>query len=223
MGDVQVDFIKNDETCFIILLYVNTMNSKITSFKSIDDLNDPEIYRKVTRVFIYPSYLPTFPSELSDFFPNLEYIEIYNAEMKTICSNDLKGFTKLKKLRLDFNKISYLPGNLFEFTPKISQISFANNKITKIGPQIFDKLENLIKFDLRGNPNISYKYNKGFQDLNALKFLIQEQCKLIISLKDMAKEVLKLNMNDEVRAITHHLGIFDMDDNRKTKFVKCYY
>lgn len=205
MGDVQVDILSHDCSS-INIVYANTTNKKITSFKTLDCYG-PQIYQKVTHILIHPGILPKFPKELSDFFPNLEYMEIQYCKMKTITKEDLKGFTKLRKLKLDFNEISYLPGNLFEFTPNVEQLSFFHNKITKIGAEIFDKLEKLSKVDLRNNLKINYKFQKEWQNLNGLKLLIQEHCNPLGSLANQAKEVVMKNLSYENAIIMHHLGL----------------
>ncbi|KAL7015150.1 hypothetical protein ACKWTF_016303 [Chironomus riparius] len=189
MGDIQCDILSGDNMCCIFVRFVDTTNQKITSFKSLDNRDDPEIFRKVTHVLFYRGILPTFPSELGDFFPNLKFIEIYDCGMMKICGNDLKGFPNLEKLKLDFNQISSLPANLFECTPKISQISFASNRITKICPTIFDKLEKLIRIDLTRNIKINYKFSVSRQNLPELKRLIREYCQPIESLVDLSMEI----------------------------------
>lgn len=209
MGDIQCDILSGVNIYCIFVRFVDTTNQKITSFKSTIDLRDPEIYGKFSFILFYSGTLPTFPSELSEFFPNLKCIEIYKSNMKTICANDLRGFPKLEKLKLDFNQISYLPGDLFQFTPKIKQISFVNNKIRKINDKIFDNLNHLIEVDLRRNPNIDHKYNIERENIEIMKKIIQEKCKPIESLKDlsMAYVCKKINYRnvDDILMIAKHL------------------
>jgi len=224
MGDVQCDILSGDNMCCIFVRFVDTTNQKITSFTSLDNHRDPEIYQKVTHVLFYRGTLPTFPSEMSNFFPNLRFIEIYNCGMKSIYAENLRGFTKLEKLKLDFNAISYLPSNLFEFTPKITQISFVSNNITKIGAEIFDKIDDLIKVDFTRNPKINFRYKKGRHDLNFLKNFIREHCEPLESLKALATETVRKNINDnnyeEVKMIGRHLGINDLFRCDKTTYLQ---
>jgi Leucine-rich repeat (LRR) protein len=155
--------------------------------------------------------MPTFPGELSNFFPNLRFIEIYDCKMKKIFADDLKGLTKLEKLKLDYNEISYLPGNLFEFTPKISHVSFVNNRITKIGPHIFDNVKNLMKADFSRNLKINYRYSKSRQDLHVLKNLIIEHCQPVDKLMTLTMEIVMRNLTeeniDDISMIAKHLGL----------------
>lgn len=211
MGDVRCDILEGDNMCCIFIRFVDTTYQKITSFRSLEKEQDPQVYQKVTHILFYRVTLPKFPNELSGFFPNLRYIEIFDSKLKSIFAEDLRGFTKLEKLKLDFNEISFLPGDLFQFTPKISQISFASNKIKKINDNIFDNLKHLIRVDLRRNPNIDYNYCKGGQDISILKKIIQEKCKIVESLKTLSMEIVRKSVNDEnvdeILIIARHLGM----------------
>jgi len=211
MGDIQCDIVHREHSCCIFARFVDTTNQKITSFMSLDSQSDPEIFKKVHHILFFRGTMPTFPSELSDFFPNLRFIELYDCGMKSVYAEDLKGFKELEKIKFDFNEISYLPSNLFKFTPKISQISFFRNKITKIGAEFFDNIPNLTKIDLRKNLKINKSYRKGRHDLNFLKRYIRVFCKPVESLQIMAKKVVRENMNaensEEILMIAKHLQI----------------
>lgn len=211
MGEVFCDiFFNTDDKVSILLRFVDTTKGKITKIGSIDKYG-PEMYQKITDVVFFNGILPTFPSELAEFFPNLKLIFIYDCGMMRICKEDLKGFTKLEKLMINRNNITYLPGDLFEFTPNISLISFVDNKISKIGEIIFDKLDNLVEVDFARNTKISFRYREGRTCLKKLKRIIRENCKPLESLKNLTTKIIIENLNkdnvEEISMVASHLRI----------------
>jgi hypothetical protein len=110
--------------------------------------------------------------------------------MHKITKNDLEKFKKLEKLKLEANKLKFLPGDLFEFTPKISILNFADNQIEAIGESLLDKLENLKEADFKGNKRIDFKFGEESNDLEKLKKIIKNDCKPMRSLMDLSVEAL---------------------------------
>ncbi|XP_070495603.1 biglycan-like [Chironomus tepperi] len=185
MGDINCEISYGSDSCCIHISSIDTRHQKIKSFPSIQD---PEIFKKVNHVAIHRGTLPTFPTELIDFFPNLKFLEINNSKMKGIWSDDLKKFTKLEQLTLDDNEIDYLPRNLFEFTPNLTHISFVRNRITRIGAEIFDNLKQLERADLSCNTRIDFCYSSLRQDMDKMKAKILERCEPIRSLTKLSME-----------------------------------
>ncbi|XP_070501706.1 uncharacterized protein [Chironomus tepperi] len=91
-----------------------------------------------------------FPSGLHKIFRNLKGIQIYNCSQKEIHKSDLKYFSKLMDLRLQYGQLEVLEANLFEFNPLLNAIFLSYNKITQIDPNIFDNLINLEAFFAHG-------------------------------------------------------------------------
>lgn len=212
MGEVYCDmFYNTDERASILIRFIDTANEKITNFTTFERENFPEIFHKITDVIFFNGNMPTFPRELSEFFPNLKFIFIYDCNMTTMSKDDLKGFNKLEKLMINHNKIKFLPGNLFDYTPDILEISFVDNKITKVGPEIFDNLKNLEEADFGRNSRINYRYQKGRTSLEKLKRIIRSNCKLVESLIELTTSVILDNLNkdnaEDTLMIARHLGL----------------
>jgi hypothetical protein len=86
------------------------------------------------------------PEGLGKFFPVLEVFDCTDCGITSVSSGDLVQFPHLKVLNLYRNKISSLPGDLFENTPEILSFDFGRNKISRVGPTFFDHLKNLKSF-----------------------------------------------------------------------------
>jgi hypothetical protein len=92
-----------------------------------------------------------FPSGLSDFFPNLEAIFIYNGRLIEVHQSDLRTFTTLRLLSLWQNNITFLEKDLFKYNTELEWIEIHDNKITSIYPTVFDRLEKLTGLHVFGN------------------------------------------------------------------------
>jgi Leucine-rich repeat (LRR) protein len=103
------------------------------------------------------------PQGLGDFFPNLVYLNVYKSGLKEISKNDLKNFPKLQIFSATNNDIETLPGDLFQFNTKITNISFLRNKIKSIGKNIFVPLSELKDVNLVGNECINGRADKSDQ------------------------------------------------------------
>ncbi|KAG5684356.1 hypothetical protein PVAND_013591 [Polypedilum vanderplanki] len=95
--------------------------------------------------------LKTFPRVINNFFKNLTQIEIQYTNISEITSEDLKNFSKLKVLFLNFNQIEIIKEDTFKFNPKLEQIYLMYNKIRHIDPRTFSELKNLEILILVGN------------------------------------------------------------------------
>lgn len=72
-----------------------------------------------------------FPRGLETIFPNLEGIQIYNAQLEWIEKEDLKPFKGLIEIHLPYNKLDFLQSDLFEFNPKLKKVNFESNRQLK--------------------------------------------------------------------------------------------
>lgn len=214
MGTIQCDILTGDDICCIFVRFVDTTHEKIKSFKSPERF-EGGLRERVTHILFYRGILPTFPSEINNFFPNLKSIDIFDCKMEKICRDDIKDFQHLEKIKIESNNIKYLPGNLFEFSPKITHFSFADNNISKIGQQLLDPLDHLIDADFTRNKGLNYHYYKNITgNLEQLKKIIKEDCKPLRSLQIIAVETLKKNMNsknfEDIKLIANILKINDL-------------
>lgn len=93
-----------------------------------------------------------FPQGLDKIFKNLQLIAIMNCQLKEIKSEDLRPFSNLLVINLEYNEIQSLESNLFANNQKLQSIFLNNNQIMTIHPFAFDGLNNLIKVNLTENP-----------------------------------------------------------------------
>jgi Leucine-rich repeat (LRR) protein len=139
----ECDFIRAADgsyQCHVSSLKIVEPSTHMFEFKS-NHLN-------IKRVIIQNQDVHFFPLSIPLFFPNLEELAIVNCKLKSIKADDLKGFDKLKTLNLSNNCLNYLPDDLFKHCPQLQRVSFQNNFINF---KLFEKLQNLQNFDLKGN------------------------------------------------------------------------
>jgi Leucine-rich repeat (LRR) protein len=107
--------------------------------------------------------------------PNLQWLVLWNNNIREIPANAFKGCPKVTTLYLSENPISSLPSdafnqlselrelslsriqlkrleaNTFQATPQLSYLYLHNNQIDAIHPNVFDHLKHLISLQLRNN------------------------------------------------------------------------
>lgn len=228
MGEVSCDILSGEQIYCVFVRFVDTTHSPITAFKSPDRFEARGI-ESVSHAIFYRGILPKFPRELSTFFPNLKYIDIFDCGLEEITKEDLKHFPKLEKLKVDSNKLKFLPGDLFEYNPKIRHLTFTNNKIDAIGEQLVDKLEFLTDADFSGNKCINFKFSTDFDTIEELKEIIKRECKPLKDLQKLAINVLLKTKHiqdmDMLEFIGDRLNICELkekvrDDHLKAKVSK---
>lgn len=119
------------------------------------------------------------PRDLTKFFPNLFAIKIFNGRIKELRQDDLREYTKLRFLELEFNAVTTLEKDLFKFNPELEVIGLMNNRITRIDSNIFDDLNKLIRLDLNQNECIGERHDslgKSKSEISNLIEKIKENC-----------------------------------------------
>ncbi|KAG5680012.1 hypothetical protein PVAND_009545 [Polypedilum vanderplanki] len=104
------------------------------------------------------SNMKFFPSNIENVFPNLIVIRIATSKLIHITNEDLKPFTKLKYLFLQYNLIEIIPENLFIHNQELVVIWLEENKIQHIDKNAFSYLKKLRVLDLSGNTCNSFGY-----------------------------------------------------------------
>lgn len=121
-----------------------------------------------------------FPQNLTSFFKNLKFIEIYNADLREVARDDLQQFGEnLREVSLSNNKIEVIEADLFEATPNIEKINLANNKIGFIEVGAFGNLTKLREFSVANNPctgGSDYAWSSR-DNVVALVERVEESCK----------------------------------------------
>jgi len=126
-----------------------------------DGKNNDDVYGIYVHSNVY-----YFPRGLEKYFKNFKMIYV-GAHLKEIRQVDLKPFTMLKELHL-VGTIETLEDGLFDYNLDLELIFIAENKISHIGSNVFDKLTKLssLYLDLNTCINMKAYYDKtGVQDV----------------------------------------------------------
>lgn len=138
--------------------------------------------------------LSHIPRDLLRFFPKLNVIQVYASGLKEITIEDLAPYPNLIYLGIVCNELTSLPNNLFESTPLIEYVDFSMNKISKIGPRIFDSLKRLHGINLMDNKTINTCFINGKEltvgNVNQVVKIIKANCRPLESLQDSAASKL---------------------------------
>ncbi|KAG5682654.1 hypothetical protein PVAND_011993 [Polypedilum vanderplanki] len=116
-----------------------------------------------------------FPSNLYEFFPNLQGLIIDSSQLSSISKNDLRNFPNLRMIFIGNNKIDELHDDLFEKNLSLEWITFLNNFTKKIGSEILNSLSKLEFANFMRNSCVSYKAI-GNAEIEKLKVFIKRDC-----------------------------------------------
>lgn len=121
------------------------------------------------------------PQNLQIFFPNLESIDISHAKLQKISKNDFIPFgTRLKSVKLPFNKIKFLESGLFQHNPNLELINLSNNQISFVSRGALSNVkEHVTTFSFFNNPCFnggSYYPKKSMIGIHKLFLEIETVC-----------------------------------------------
>lgn len=120
------------------------------------------------------------PKNIGYTFNNVEDLIIENSSIKSITKFDLKQFKNLKHFVVVSSGIELTPGDLLEYTKNIENITFNDNRLKFIGPNLLDGLVHLKTANFLNNVNINCYYGPGYSKaitLEQLKDQIKKLCK----------------------------------------------
>ena len=157
--------------CNALNLNVKTMDRLITEVKgeNLEGMDDKD----VTEFFIYEQHCPYLPFNLEDHFPNLDYLLVFDSNLRELKKSDIQGLTKLTFLEIDFNPIQEIRKDLFDGNPLLEVVSFFGCRLKFIEDGILSPLINLKQFYFNYNicinvPSVPDKFD--FEELKiALK------------------------------------------------------
>jgi Leucine-rich repeat (LRR) protein len=119
-----------------------------------------DIYNKIDVEFI--------PENLSEKFPNLIGINVFNCSIKTVTKTNFKGLNKLVIIGLSNNKIETIESGTFKDTTKVEKLALANNNIKQLPNDLFESLLNLKILYLHNN-QITVIHPQTFKNLKSLE------------------------------------------------------
>ncbi|KAL7011119.1 hypothetical protein ACKWTF_014097 [Chironomus riparius] len=155
-------------------LFVTKFNSNLTGVNGRH--SNGKSNSDVIGYRVYEKRLHYFPAKLSNFFPNLEFIAIWDAELMEIRQRDLAPFTDLRILSIWKNKLETLEKNLFKFKTKLEYIGLGQNRIKFVDGRIFNHLKNLYSLHFDGNVCASRQVGDDKHEVWDLVEEIEDQC-----------------------------------------------
>lgn len=136
---------------------------------------------KVTKIFISESpHLEYMPKRIEVFFENLDGISITTTGLKVITSADLQPFSELKYLWLNKNKLKVLPSGLFRYNLQLHLVSFKQNQLNTIAPDLFDPVVNLEHADFSGNACVNLNGGNRYA-VRIIKREINNKCQKAVA------------------------------------------
>ncbi|KAG5668291.1 hypothetical protein PVAND_016238 [Polypedilum vanderplanki] len=161
-----------------------TTNIPISSSKYVTSVTGKHIIGKsnksVISIKIEGNYtLSFFPRDISKFFPKIKSILIYFTTIETLYGDELNEFPQLVHLNIESSNLTTISSRLFEKTPNMADIWLANNKIKKVGNDLFTPLNTTILkwIGFKNNACINRKVSNGTQfDIISLIDAIEQQC-----------------------------------------------
>ncbi|KAG5671204.1 hypothetical protein PVAND_001413 [Polypedilum vanderplanki] len=144
--------------------------------KNEGEHHEGRINDDVRSLWIEAAKLKYFPSNINNVFKNLTKIFIYRSNMFEITSEDLKVFPTLKYLELNENLIQFIREDTFKHNPKLEKIKLTFNHISHIDPKTFSELDNLIELRLDGNICKFENANNRDEVLKIVKKIEQGYC-----------------------------------------------
>ncbi|KAJ6644201.1 Cathepsin L, partial [Pseudolycoriella hygida] len=148
---------------------------------------------------IYEGTCEVIPSGLGSVFPNVEFFTIWNAKLKTVTSEDIQQFSKLREIWLYTNELEYLQSNLFEYNPNVEYINFKSNKIKYIGGNFFESLPKLTAASFYDNTCTSSEANDAAA-LEEIKNEIKQKCSLAGTGDDIGDNAKTIGWDDFIIA-----------------------
>lgn len=130
-----------------------------------------------------------FPTNVKDFFPNLELLQISFSKLNYIVEGNFMGLSELKFVRINSNvQIFNLPENTFKGAENIQDLKMYSNYIRKVHENAFRGLKNLENLELSKNLLSVIELNT-FKDLISLKTLHLSENYIV----ELSSELFKTN------------------------------
>lgn len=104
-------------------------------------------------------------------FPSLEKFYLQNNELNSLQLTFLSLVRDLKELNLDFNRLTFLPENIFQMNSKLISLSMQGNDLNYLTNYSLRGLKNLLQLNLARN-RLQFQINqRPFRSLTSLKIL----------------------------------------------------
>ncbi|KYM93932.1 PREDICTED: leucine-rich repeat transmembrane neuronal protein 2-like [Cyphomyrmex costatus] len=137
----------------------NDVSFQCTKLTTLPQYLD-EAWTNTTTIVIFDSNIPNIPGHsFARFGATLMTLDLHESGIQTCDAQAFVGLTKLKKLMLWGNKLTYVPGNWFVNMYSLQTLDLSFNFIQGIDYMIFPMLGNLENFYFDYNQLNSTDYN----------------------------------------------------------------
>jgi hypothetical protein len=101
------------------------------------------------------------PQRINDFFPNLIGLSFSECGIAKLTGTELKDLSNLQSIMYLRGSLEKLPGKLFKPNPKLKQMLFHNNRISKVSWNLLNHLRDLITVNFFNNVCIQEAVNNN--------------------------------------------------------------
>lgn len=181
--------------------------------KHWDNLNN----ENVTGLYSSSKNMKYIPKSMENFFKNIKLIDLVNNKIKKIQQDDLKPFPKLIYCGFKDNEIETLENGLFDFNLELELVSFWNNKIAQVGPNVFDHLTKLTWLYFDQNPCINMRVEDNRSEVQNMIQKVTQNCKASYeeASSDTKKEIEELKFLFKNLTTAHENGFTAMTKTTK--------
>lgn len=132
------------------------------------------------------------PSQIGEFFPKLETLDVSFCEIEFVTKNDFLHLPFLRIIHLSGNNLKFLASDLFLYTPDVEFISFDYNKIRSVGTNLLNGLMKLREVFIHNNLCTVYV---SPCNILQIKKVLEEKC--VVKKKQMKQFYRKSDRDDE--------------------------
>jgi hypothetical protein len=162
------------------LCYVS--DTKSTERKSIEAVTGTHLEGKSDNdvnavIFSKCNSMDFIPKNIHEFFPNIIALGLSEfCKIETLNGDELRNYVNLEWFGMMINPLKRIPGNFFEFNPKIRTIDFTANRIAHVGPNLLNHLDNLTTAKFLANVCISKSASESRTEVLELIEDLKKNC-----------------------------------------------
>jgi BTB/POZ domain len=216
--DIYCSFRPFDWTGFGILYtcYVDTAithRCSVNSFKGIHEEGKTDA--DVLALSFNDISVAYLPYGLSNFFPQLQILEVESCGLKRISARDLVVFPHLEALFFMDNHLKSLPNDLFVDLPAMKSICFFNNKLEHLNSELLKPIpdKRWVYIDFRNNTKINALYcnssNQGVKSVKKIKEIIDSNCLPPCETNEKRVEEAQENLSDGFKELWQDVDFTD--------------
>lgn len=219
-ADYEIKSRFTDRSCYTCSIQGKNLPYEVDELNFVSKHLKNLSFDDVKWLHISEGFTSKIPRNLGGVFKNLTKLNFYFSFLEEISKENMREFPNLESLVLSRNELRFLPGDLFECNKKLKRISFENNKILFIGPELLDGLE--IEYaDFRGNIVINCLFDEKKEEkmtLSQLKQKIKEKCQppreLLMKIKKFPDALVSKLLDEFIKEENDRRQIkFDMNFN----------